>query len=93
MRIRLAGVPAPYTVASDLLVVDEAEHYYLLGEGTPALTPLTPEDAMSITGYYEPVESARWLRAADVIEALQAASEPVGGYPDPTADELLAAVP
>ena len=57
MRVRLAGIPAAYTLATDVMVVDEDDNLYLIGCEEPAVTPLDDSDTMLIMGFYEPVQS------------------------------------
>ncbi len=71
MQVRLAGVPAAYTVAAGLLVVDANENHYLVARDEPAVTRLNRGEAMLIMSFYEPVQSMRWHSIEAVAKALR----------------------
>jgi hypothetical protein len=60
MRVRLTGVPASYTIATDLMVVDEEGNLYLASREQPGITQLDEADAMLVAGFYEPVQACDW---------------------------------
>jgi hypothetical protein len=60
MRIRLAGVPASYTTATDLMVMDEDGNLYLASRDQPGITQLSQPDALLVAGFYEPAVTCDW---------------------------------
>ncbi|MCO5177275.1 MAG: hypothetical protein M9890_09935 [Thermomicrobiales bacterium] len=71
MYVRLAGVPASYTVATDVIVVDANDHHYLVGGPEHVVTPLTSAETMLVMGFYEPVQSHQWHDIESVARALR----------------------
>ena len=76
MRVRLAGIPAAYTTATDVMVVDEEHNLYLVGRDDLAVTPLNHDDAMLVAGFYEPVHVLDWSELDTLIRVIRVESDP-----------------
>lgn len=73
MRVRIAGIPAPYTLATDILVVDETENYYIVDGDDARIIPLGRPELLSIMGFFDPVQSPRWHTIDTVARAIHRA--------------------
>lgn len=60
MRYTIIGLPASFSLADDVVVVDSCGAYGLLGRAPARLTPLTHNDVGLVMGFYERAEDTGW---------------------------------
>jgi hypothetical protein len=71
MRYRVIGLPAPYAVAAEVVVVDRRGTFCLLNPEQFQLTELPSSDARAIMGFFEPAEHAGWWTLDELARRLR----------------------
>jgi hypothetical protein len=71
MRYRVIGLPAPYAVAAEVVVVDRRGTFCLLNPEQFQLTELPPSEARAIMGFFEPAEHAGWWSLDELARKLR----------------------
>jgi hypothetical protein len=75
MRYTIIGLPASFSLADDVVVMDSCGAYGLLGRAPAWLTPLAHDDAGLVMSFYEPAEDMGWRTLNEL--ALHLYGEPV----------------
>jgi hypothetical protein len=75
MRYTIIGLPASFSLADDVVVMDSRGAYGLLGREPARLTPLTHDDVELVMSFYEPAENIGWRPLNEL--ALVLCGEPV----------------
>jgi hypothetical protein len=80
MRYQIFGLPASFSLADDVVVVDSCGGYGLLGREPAGLTLLTHNEVGLVMGFYEAAEDTGWRTLNELT--LQLYGEPVSNSAD-----------